>query len=198
MTALRNHATTPGEFRQLVKKLGGLLAQQATSHLPTRSIQITTGTGNRTWTHILDERTAIVPILRAGLGLVDPMLELLPDAHIWHIGMGRDETTLEPKLYSNSIPSQLPFTSDQGTCYVLDVMLATGGTLCAVIDLLKSRGLSRIVYVGILAAPEGVRRLQAAHPDVNIHLMAVDDCLNDRGFILPGLGDAGDRQFPKN
>lgn len=197
MTTLRNRATEPRVFRELVQKLGRFLAAQTTANLAMQPIEITTGTGVHITSPVIQTPVALVPILRAGLGLLDPFLEILPASYIWHVGMGRDEATLKPKLYLNAIPEKLPFSPNAGVCYVLDTMLATGGTACAVIDLLKASGVKQIVFIGILAAPEGVARLEQAHPDVEILLIALDHHLNEHGFIIPGLGDAGDRQFPK-
>jgi uracil phosphoribosyltransferase len=196
MTMLRSHDTQPDLFRATVTKLGHILALQATQGLSNALHEITTGTGTKTTGYRIATQTALVPVLRAGLSLVDPFFELLPRSYIWHVGMGRDEHTLQPKLYSNAIPNTLPLPNDR-IVYVLDTMLATGGTAVAVIDLLKARNAKRVVFVGVLAAPEGVARIHEAHPDVEIHLAALDDHLTSRGYIIPGLGDAGDRLFPK-
>ena len=197
LTELRDETTPPARFRELVRTLGRFLAMQATASLPLRSVPIVTGTKETADGRAIDADAAIVPVLRAGLGLAEPFLELLPNALVWHVGMGRNEETLLPRLYLNAIPPTMPFPEDRGIAYVLDTMLATGGSASAVIDLLKASGAKRVIFVGILAAPEGVARLRADHPDVQIHLAAVDDHLDHRGYLLPGLGDAGDRQFPK-
>jgi uracil phosphoribosyltransferase len=139
----------------------------------------------------LGERVGLVPILRAGLGMVEGVWEVLPMAEVWHIGLYRDERTLRPVEYYNKLPVQP--TVD--VCLVLDPMLATGGSAVATVDVLKRWGARRIKFVGIIAAPEGIARLEAAHPDVAIHVAAIDSHLNERGYIVPGLGDAGDRQF---
>jgi uracil phosphoribosyltransferase len=139
----------------------------------------------------LAERVGLVPILRAGLGMVEGVWEVLPMAEVWHIGLYRDEQTLRPVEYYNKLPVQP--TVD--VCLVLDPMLATGGSAVATVDVLKRWGARRIKFVGIIAAPEGVQRLSEAHPDVPIHVAAVDAHLNEHGYIVPGLGDAGDRQF---
>jgi uracil phosphoribosyltransferase len=133
----------------------------------------------------------LVPILRAGLGLVDGVMELLPNVQVWHIGLYRDEATLRPVQYYNKLPTE----PTVNICLVLDPMLATGGSAVATVDILKKWGVKRVKYLGLIAAPEGVERLSRAHPDVPIHVAAVDERLNDVGFIVPGLGDAGDRQF---
>jgi uracil phosphoribosyltransferase len=132
-----------------------------------------------------------VPILRAGLGMVDPILDLIPTAHVWHLGLYRDHATLKPVTYYNKLPPEV----DVDLCLVLDPMLATGGSAVAAVTVLKEWGASRIKFLGLIAAPEGVQALHQEHPDVPIHLAAIDDCLNDHGYIVPGLGDAGDRLF---
>src|SRR5206468_12147476 len=137
------------------------------------------------------ERLGLVPILRAGLGMVEGVWELMPGAEVWHIGLYRDEKTLRPVEYYN----KLPVHPTVDVCLVLDPMLATGGSATATVDILKRWGARRIKFVGIIAAPEGVKALSEAHPDVPIHVGALDDHLNDKGYIVPGLGDAGDRQF---
>ncbi|MEI6511060.1 MAG: uracil phosphoribosyltransferase [Candidatus Uhrbacteria bacterium] len=197
LSELRDEQTTPARFRDAVKRLGRFVAADATARLPLRSFPIVTGTKESTNGYAVESNVAIAPVLRAGLGLVDPFLELLPDALIWHVGMGRNEETLLPRLYLNAVPKTMPFPADLGIVYVLDTMLATGGSASAVLDLVKASGAKNIAFVGLLAAPEGVARLHADHPDVPIHLAAIDDRLGHRGYILPGLGDAGDRQFPK-
>jgi uracil phosphoribosyltransferase len=137
------------------------------------------------------DRVGLVPILRAGLGMVDAFLEVLPTCQVWHLGIYRDHKTLEPVSYYNKLPSE----ASVQVCMILDPMLATGGSAVAACEVLKAWGARKIKFVGLIAAPEGVRRLAAAHPDVDIHVAAVDECLNDKGYIVPGLGDAGDRQF---
>ena len=137
------------------------------------------------------ETIGVVPVLRAGLGMVDGVLELLPNVQVWHIGLYRNEETLQPVLYYN----RLPKATSVSLCLILDPMLATGGSAVATIDMLKKAGVQRIKYVGLIAAPEGVAHLTNSHPDVPIHLAAMDERLNEIGYIVPGLGDAGDRQF---
>ena len=167
-----------------------MLAYEATADLvmepATVQTPLTEMNGER-----LAERVGLVPILRAGLGMVDGVWELIPGAEVWHIGLYRDESTLRPVEYYN----KLPITPTVDVCLVLDPMLATGGSSVATVDILKRWGARRIKFVGIIAAPEGVKRLSEAHPDVAIHVAAVDSHLNEHGFIVPGLGDAGDRQF---
>ncbi|HEX7434643.1 MAG TPA: uracil phosphoribosyltransferase, partial [Anaerolineaceae bacterium] len=137
------------------------------------------------------EKIGLVPILRAGLGMVEGVWELMPSAEVWHIGFYRDEKTLKPVQYYNKLPTE-PTVS---LLLVLDPMLATGGSAVATVDILKRWGVTKIKFVGLIGAPEGIATLQKAHPDVPIHLAAIDDHLNEKGYIVPGLGDAGDRQF---
>jgi uracil phosphoribosyltransferase len=187
---LRDIATEPKKFRELVRELGTMLAYEATADLalaPTTTVTPLATIEAR----VLAERVGLVPILRAGLGMVDGVWEVLPMAEVWHIGLYRDERTLRPVEYYN----KLPVHPTVDVCLVLDPMLATGGSAVATVDILKRWGARRIKFVGIIAAPEGVARLREAHPDVSIHVAAVDQRLNDHGFIVPGLGDAGDRQF---
>jgi uracil phosphoribosyltransferase len=139
----------------------------------------------------LQEKVGLVPILRAGLGMVEGVWELMPSAEVWHIGLYRDERTLQPVQYYNKLPTE-PTVS---VCLILDPMLATGGSATATVDLLKRWGTKKIKFVGLIGAPEGIAAMQKAHPDVDIYLAAIDDHLNERGYIVPGLGDAGDRQF---
>jgi uracil phosphoribosyltransferase len=190
LAKLRSKNTEPKKFRELIREIAALLAYEATSDLATRQIDIETplaGTHGQELVH----KIGLVPILRAGLGMVEGIWELMPSAEVWHIGLYRDEETLKPVEYYNKLPVE-PTVS---VCLILDPMLATGGSAVATVDILKNWGVNRIKFVGVLAAPEGIQRLQKAHPDVPIHLAAVDDHLNDVGYIVPGLGDAGDRQF---
>jgi len=187
---LRERATEPKKFRELVRELGTMLAYEATADLALASVRVETPLTSLD-AHRLAERVGLVPVLRAGLGMVEGVWEVLPMAEVWHIGLYRDEQTLRPVEYYNKLPVQP--TVD--VCLVLDPMLATGGSAVATVDVLKRRGARRIKFVGIIAAPEGVRRLSEAHPDVPIHVAAVDTHLNEHGYIVPGLGDAGDRQF---
>ncbi|MBN1319015.1 MAG: uracil phosphoribosyltransferase, partial [Anaerolineales bacterium] len=162
----------------------------ATADLQLEPISVVTPMGEAQG-HVLKEKIGLVPILRAGLGMVEGIWEMMPSAEVWHIGLYRDEDTLQPVEYYN----KLPVIPTVQVCLVLDPMLATGGSAVATIDILKKWGANRIKFVGILAAPEGVKALHDAHPDVPIHLATVDERLNDIGYIVPGLGDAGDRQF---
>ncbi len=189
LTVLRDSTTQHREFRELVRELALLLCYEATLDLALqpKTVQTPMGTAHGYKTQTI----GLVPILRAGLGMVDGVIELLPSVQVWHIGLYRDEKTLRPVEYYNKLPTQP--TVD--VCIVLDPMLATGGSAVATVDILKRWGVSRIKFLGLIAAPEGVQRLSGAHPDVPIHVAAVDDHLNEVGFIVPGLGDAGDRQF---
>jgi len=190
LTILRDKDTEHFKFRQLVREITMLLAHDATMDMALGDRAVETPMGQSDGYH-LKEKIGLVPILRAGLGMVDGILEMIPAAQVWHIGLYRDEETLRPVTYYNKLPE---FPTVQ-VCLVLDPMLATGGSAIATIDILKEWGAKRIKYMGLLAAPEGVDALQKAHPDVDIYLATVDKHLNDIGFIVPGLGDAGDRQF---
>jgi len=190
LSILRDTSTEPQKFRELVKELAALLTYEATADLVLKPIQVNTPLGTAQAYEVEDE-IGLVPILRAGLGMVEGVWELLPSAEVWHIGLYRDEKTLKPVQYYNKLPV-LPRVS---MCLILDPMLATGGSATATVDLLKQWGVKNIRFVGLIGAPEGIRTLQTAHPDVPIHLAAIDERLNEVGYIVPGLGDAGDRQF---
>jgi uracil phosphoribosyltransferase len=196
LTLLRSNATEPKKFRELVRELTWLLAYEALDDLVLVDKPIETPMQPMIGKELAD-RVGLVPILRAGLGMVDAMLEVLPMAEVWHIGLYRDHRTLAPVEYYN----KLPVEPRVQLCLILDPMLATGGSAVATVDILKRWGAGRIVFMGLIASPEGVRRLHDAHPDVDIHIAAVDDRLTDgkdgkpAGYIVPGLGDAGDRQY---
>jgi uracil phosphoribosyltransferase len=190
LTLLRNIDTKPKKFRELVRELAILLAYEATADLPLAEKTVTTPMGEAHG-YELGEKIGLVPVLRAGLGMVEGVWEMMPAAEVWHIGLFRDERTLKPIAYYN----RLPIVPTVDVCLVLDPMLATGGSASATIDILKRWGAQKIKYVGLLAAPEGITRLNADHPDVPIHIAVIDERLNDIGYIVPGLGDAGDRQF---
>lgn len=190
LTLLRDHATDHRTFRELIKEIATLLTYEATQDLQLRPRPVQTPLA-RTNGAELKENVGLVPILRAGLGMVDGVWELLPSAEVWHIGLYRDEKTLKPVEYYNKLPVE-PTVS---VCIVLDPMLATGGSAVATVNILKNWGVRNIKFMGILGAPEGIRLLQEKHADVPIYLAAIDQRLNEHGFILPGLGDAGDRQF---
>jgi uracil phosphoribosyltransferase len=190
LTRLRDERTQPTEFRRLVHEIATLVLYEATSDLELVDQDVRTPLA--AWTGArLREKVGLVPVLRAGIGMVESALSLMPEAQVWHIGLFRDERTLRPIEYYNKLPSEATVQ----VCLVLDPMLATGGSASATVDVLKKWGAKRVKYVGIIAAPEGVRTLSEAHPDVPIHVAALDDRLNEKGYIVPGLGDAGDRQF---
>ena len=190
LSLLRDATTEPKKFRELVRELGALLTYEATLDLPTHPIEVKTPMGIAPCKELKD-KIGLVPILRAGLGMVEGFWELMPSSEVWHIGLYRDEKTLKPVEYYNKLPIQ-PTVS---VCLILDPMLATGGSATATVDILKRWGVKNIKFVGLIGAPEGIKRLQDEHPDVPIHLAAVDERLNEVGYIVPGLGDAGDRQF---
>jgi uracil phosphoribosyltransferase len=190
LTVLRDKDTDHRSFRELVRELALLLCYEATQDLELEQRVVNTPVGPAAG-YKTNDTIGLVPVLRAGLGLVEGVMELLPNVQVWHIGLYRDEKTLRPVEYYNNLPTE-PTVQ---VCLVLDPMLATGGSAVATVDILKRWGVSRIKYLGLIAAPEGVERLQTAHPDVAIHVASVDERLNEVGFIVPGLGDAGDRQF---
>ena len=190
LTLLRDTSTKHRQFRELVGEMAKLLCYEATQDLPLSDEKVTTPMGEADGHKLLSE-IGLVPILRAGLGMVDGMLEMIPSSQVWHLGFYRDERTLKPVAYYNKLPNEATVQ----VCLLLDPMLATGGSAVAAVDTLKKWGAEHIKFVGLLGAPEGIERLHKAHPDVPIHLAVVDEKLNDIGFIVPGLGDAGDRQF---
>lgn len=190
LTKLRDRDTNPKKFRELVREIAALLTYEATTDLLIDQTTVETPLALAAGA-VLKEKIGLVPILRAGLGMVEGVWELMPSAEVWHIGLYRDERTLKPVEYYNKLPIE-PTVS---LCLVLDPMLATGGSAVATVDILKRWGVRRIKFVGLIGAPEGIARLQAAHPEVPIYLAAIDERLNEVGYILPGLGDAGDRQF---
>jgi uracil phosphoribosyltransferase len=190
LTKLRDTTTEPKKFRELIRELAALLAYEATLDLLTQPRNVKTPLETMEGVEVM-EKIGLVPILRAGLGMVEGVWGLMPTAEVWHIGLYRDEKTLQPVQYYNKLPIE-PRVS---VCLILDPMLATGGSAVATVDILKKWGVKKIKFVGIIGAPEGIRLLQGQHPDVPIHLAAVDVALNQIGYILPGLGDAGDRQF---
>ncbi len=190
LSRLRDKHTEPKKFRELLREIAALLTYEATADLQTVPCEIETPLAQTTGLELQD-KIGLVPILRAGLGMVEGVWELLPQAEVWHIGLYRDERTLQPVEYYNKLPIE-PTVS---ICLILDPMLATGGSAVATADILKRWGVKRIKFVGLIGAPEGIRAMQTAHPDIPIYLAAIDDHLNERGYIVPGLGDAGDRQF---
>ncbi len=190
LAALRATETRSPEFRALVRSLAVLLAQEATADLPTKPIAVTTPMGETTG-RVLSDTIGIIPILRAGLGMAEGVLELLPDAQVWHIGLFRDEHTLAPTEYYNKLPKESRVTVG----LVVDPMLATGGSAVRSCEVLKGAGIPRLKFLALIAAPEGIARLTQAMPDVPVHVGVIDERLNEVGFIVPGLGDAGDRLF---
>jgi uracil phosphoribosyltransferase len=190
LAILRDKRTEPKKFRELVRELTWLLGYEAMADLATAPEEIETPLEPMTAAR-LEPRVGLIPILRAGLGMVDAMLELMPTAQVWHLGLFRDERTLRPVEYYNKLPD----SASVDLCLILDPMLATGGSATAAIEVLKKWGAVRIKLVNLIAAPEGVRAVQEAHPDVHIHCASLDRGLNEKGYIMPGLGDAGDRQF---
>jgi uracil phosphoribosyltransferase len=190
LTALRDVKTDHRSFRELVRELTLLLTYEATADMDTTPKTVTTPMGTASGQQV-KETIGLIPVMRAGMGMVDGIMELLPSVQVWHIGIFRDEKTLRPVQYYNKLPDE-PTVQ---ICLVLDPMLATGGSAIATIDILKKWGAKRIKYIGLLGAPEGVKALATAHPDVPIHLAELDERLNDIGYIVPGLGDAGDRMY---
>jgi uracil phosphoribosyltransferase len=190
LAKLRSKDTEPKKFRELIREIAGLLAYEATLDLELAPFEVTTPLEKMSGS-ILKEKIGLVPILRAGLGMVEGVWDLMPSSEVWHIGIYRDEKTLKPVQYYNKLPIE-PRVS---VCLILDPMLATGGSATATIDVLKQWGVKRIKFVGVIGAPEGIKVVHDNHPDVPIYLAAIDRQLNEHGYILPGLGDAGDRQF---
>jgi uracil phosphoribosyltransferase len=190
LALLRDKNTDYRSFRGLMRELAMLLCYEFTEDLKLSPKLVETPMGQAEG-HKADERIGIVPVLRAGLGMLEGILELLPSVQVWHIGLYRDEHTLRPVQYYNRLPDR----AELDIAIILDPMLATGGSAVATIDILKRAGIARVKYVGLIAAPEGVARLHEAHPDVPIYIANLDERLNEVGFIVPGLGDAGDRQF---
>ena len=190
LSLLRDVNTEPKRFREVVYEITMLLTYEALADLPTREVQVRTPLAEVVGREI-EPVIGLVPILRSGLGMVKALLDMLPTAQVWHIGLYRDHNTLQPVQYYNKLPQH----GATDMCLVLDPMLATGGSAAATISILKQWGTQRIKYLGLIAAPEGVAHLREQHPDVEIYLAAIDSHLNEIGYIVPGLGDAGDRQF---
>ena len=190
LARLRDARTPPPEFRELVAAISRGLFFEATADMKLRDERIVTPLTTTTC-RVIAEKIGLIPVLRAGLGMADAMLQALPEASVWHIGLYRDHETLKPVTYYNKLPAR----PEMSLALVLDPMLATGGSAIAAIDILKGAGITQVKFIGIIGAPEGCAALAKAHPDVPIHLAARDERLNEVGYILPGLGDAGDRQF---
>lgn len=190
LTLLRNKQTEPKKFRELIREITLLLAYEALRDLEVCQKMVETPL-EPTCGHKLAEPIGLIPILRAGLGMVEGIWEMIPSAEVWHIGLFRDEQTLRPVAYYN----RLPVRPTVSVCLILDPMLATGGSAVKTVEILKNWGANRIKFLGLIGAPEGVEALTSQHPDVDIYLAALDSHLNEHAYIVPGLGDAGDRQF---
>ena len=191
LAILRSKNTSVKEFRELIREISGLMCYEATRNLPTKEVEVQTPVAVAKCRRLAGKKLAIIPILRAGLGMVDAMVDLIPSAKIGHIGLYRDPETHLPVEYYCKLPEDI----SNRQVFVVDPMLATGGSAVAAIDFLKQRGCKNIVMMNIIGAPEGVKAVQAAHPDVEVYLAALDEKLNDHAYIVPGLGDAGDRIF---
>ena len=191
LAVLRNKETPVKEFRELVNEISGLMCYEATRNLPTMDVEVQTPVAVAKCKMLAGKKLAIVPILRAGLGMVDALVDLIPSAKIGHIGLYRDPETHEPVEYYCKLPEDI----GNRVTFVVDPMLATGGSAVAAIDFLKKHGCKNIIMMNIIGCPEGIKRVQDAHPDVEMYLAACDERLNEHAYIIPGLGDAGDRIF---
>ena len=191
LAILRDKDTGTKEFRALVNEIAGLMCYEATRNLPTREVDVQTPITTAKCRMLAGKKLAIVPILRAGLGMVDAMVDLIPSAKIGHIGLYRDPETHEPVEYYCKLPEDI----GKRQVYLVDPMLATGGSAVAAIDFLKKRGCKSIIMMNIIGCPEGIKRVTEEHPDVDIYMAACDEKLNEHAYIVPGLGDAGDRIF---
>lgn len=191
LSILRDEKTSVKDFRQLVSEIGMLMTYEATRDLPLEDIKIKTPVATGTFKTLAGKKIAIIPILRAGLGMVDGVMTMIPSARVGHIGLFRDPETLEPVKYYCKVPKDIA----ERDVLVVDPMLATGGSASAAIGFLKEYGCKHIKLMNVLAAPEGIARIEREHPDVDIYVAGLDSHLNDHGYIVPGLGDAGDRIF---
>ena len=191
LTQIRQKDTPTTQFRQMINEIGGLMVYEITRDLPLEQIEIETPVAKTKANVIAGKKMVVVPILRAGLGIVDGILQMIPSARIGHIGIFRDEETLQPVEYFAKFPEGL----DQRDIFIVDPMLATGGSAIAAINSIKQRGAKNIKLVCLVGAPEGVKAINEAHPDVTVYLASLDEKLNEKGYIVPGLGDAGDRIF---
>ena len=191
LAILRNEKTGVKEFRELISEIAGLMCYEATRNLPTEEVNVQTPVAVAKCRMLSGKKLAIVPVLRAGLGMVDSMVDLIPSAKIGHNGLYRDPETHMPVEYYCKLPDDI----QNRQVFVVDPMLATGGSAVAAIDFLKAKGCKQIIMMNIIGCPEGVQTVQEAHPDVDIYLAALDERLNDHAYIIPGLGDAGDRIF---
>ena len=191
LAILRNERTSVKEFRELVSEIAGLMCYEATRNLPTRAVEVKTPVAVAKCRMLAGKKLAIVPVLRAGLGMVDSMVDMIPSAKIGHIGLYRDPETHMPVEYYCKLPDDI----GNRVVFVVDPMLATGGSAIAAIDFLKKHGCKSIIMMNIIGCPEGVKAVTEAHPDVDLYIASIDEKLNDHAYIIPGLGDAGDRIF---
>ncbi|MBR6875663.1 MAG: uracil phosphoribosyltransferase [Bacteroidales bacterium] len=191
LTIMRDKETGPKDFRQLLNEISLLMGYEITREIPLEEVEIETPICKTTAKRVLGRKMAIIPILRAGLGMVEGLLDLVPVAKVGHIGLYRNEKTHEPVIYYCKLPEDI----DDRFVIVTDPMLATGGSSCDALQILKDRGCTNVKLMCLVAAPEGIKRVQEAHPDVDIYVAAIDDHLNADAYIVPGLGDAGDRIF---
>ena len=191
LAILRNEKTGVKVFRELISEIAGLMCYEATRNLPTEEVEVKTPVAVAKCRMLAGKKLAIIPILRAGLGMVDSMVDMIPSAKIGHIGLYRDPETHLPVEYYCKLPEDI----GNRQVFVVDPMLATGGSAIAAIDFLKKHGCKNIIMMNVIGCPEGIKAVQEAHPDVDLYLAAVDDCLNEHAYIIPGLGDAGDRIF---
>ena len=191
LAVLRDKNTPVKEFRELISEIAGLMCYEATRNLPTEEVEVETPVAIAKCRKLSGKKLAIIPILRAGLGMVDTMVDLIPSAKIGHIGLYRDPETHMPVEYYCKLPEDI----EHRKVFVVDPMLATGGSAIAAIDFLKKRGCKNIIMMNVIGCPEGVKAVQEAHPDVELYLAALDERLNEHAYIVPGLGDAGDRIF---
>ena len=190
LAIIRNEVTNTKDFRETVSEIANLMAYEATRNLPVKEVEIKTPIAVSKTT-MIDGDIVIVPILRAGLGMVEGIQRLIPQAKVGYVGLARNEETLEPELYYAKFPTNI----SEATVFVVDPMLATGGSCAKAIEILKEKGAKNIIYMGIVGVDEGINKVRNAHPDVDIFLAAKDERLNEKGYIVPGLGDCGDRLF---
>ena len=191
LSILRDKNTSTKDFRELINEISMLMIYEATRDLPVEEVEVETPIAVAKCKHLAGRKLAFVPILRAGVGMLDGALKLVPSARVGHIGLYRDETTLKPVEYFCKLPKDI----DQRDVFVVDPMLATGGSAIDAISQIKKRGPRKIIFMCTIAAPEGIEKMKEAHPDVDMYIGALDEKLNDHGYIVPGLGDAGDRIF---